>query len=260
MRIAGALGSTLLAGLAAGVAAEQHNAKRDITYVTLTDVVWEIVTVTVYGDAPMQTTTLPALSAADIAVVAAATTPAAPLVAIPTTTADAPQQVVAPVPTSTLITAAAPAAVVDTPTTQLPAVVAPTTTTTPAAAVVAATPAAAAPAAAQQDSAITVGTYSGQGTFYELGLVACGQYYTDADAVAAISYKLFDQNGTPNPNNNPHCNQRIRVFRGSKHVDVAIVDRCAGCEGTYDVDLSPTAFDKLADESEGRVGITWSYL
>lgn len=47
---------------------------------------------------------------------------------------------------------------------------------------------------------VTSGQYSGDGTFYELGLTACGQTYTDNDMVAAISYKLFDQNGTPNPN------------------------------------------------------------
>lgn len=62
------------------------------------------------------------------------------------------------------------------------------------------------------------------------------------------------------PLDNPHCGKKIRVFRNDKSVDVTIVDRCAGCEEEYAVDLSPVAFNVLAAESEGRVAITWSYL
>lgn len=59
-------------------------------------------------------------------------------------------------------------------------------------------------AAAAPVTQSTTGQYSGDGTFYELGLTACGQTYSDSDYVAAISYLLFDQDGTPNPNSANH--------------------------------------------------------
>lgn len=42
-----------------------------------------------------------------------------------------------------------------------------------------------------------------------------------------------------------------------KSVAVTVVDRCQGCaEG--DVDLSPTAFSKLANQDLGRIKVTWT--
>jgi expansin (peptidoglycan-binding protein) len=42
-------------------------------------------------------------------------------------------------------------------------------------------------------------------------------------------------------------------------VDVTVVDRCVGCQA-YDLDFSPEAFDKMADEALGRVDVTWAFL
>lgn len=47
--------------------------------------------------------------------------------------------------------------------------------------------------------------------------------------------------------------------RGNKSVDVVVVDRCVGCLPT-DLDLSPSAFDVLADEALGRVVGSWAWL
>jgi Lytic transglycolase len=46
---------------------------------------------------------------------------------------------------------------------------------------------------------------------------------------------------------------RVRLIRNldSGSVIVTVVDRCEGCQ-EYDLDFSPTAFDALAPESEGR--------
>jgi expansin (peptidoglycan-binding protein) len=43
---------------------------------------------------------------------------------------------------------------------------------------------------------------------------------------------------------------------GGKSVTVAITDRCTGCQ-IGDLDFSPSAFSALADESLGRIDITW---
>ncbi|CAG8492821.1 8626_t:CDS:2 [Acaulospora morrowiae] len=102
--------------------------------------------------------------------------------------------------------------------------------------------------------------YSGDGTFYEVGLGACGITNTDDQLICALNYEMFDP-ATPlnNPNKNPNCGKKIKICRGAREVIVTIYDRCAGCK-YGDIDLSPAAFCKIADPSEGRVPITWSYI
>jgi len=79
--------------------------------------------------------------------------------------------------------------------------------------------------------------------------------------IAAASYRLFDifPGATGNPNLNPICGKTVTASRGGKSVTVRIVDRCAGCEGMFDLDFSPAAFDALADPNLGRVDITWEW-
>ena len=43
----------------------------------------------------------------------------------------------------------------------------------------------------------------------------------------------------------------LTFIAGGKSVLVKVVDRCEGC-AYYDLDFSPSAFDQLASESEGR--------
>lgn len=288
---------------------------RALDIVTVTDIVWDVVTVTEY-DLPSEATTSVEVAETQVAAQTTSTTSAAAIVApeaavapaVSTSAVDVAQsttptvQISAPVPTTTsesapatqavaqepadttvaVAVASSPAAaVVETPatTTTTPIAETPTTTsTTPVAetpTTTLTTPAAAAATTSSATSTTTTGEYSGDGTYYELGLTACGETYTDSDYVAAISYLLFDQDGTANPNSkctplfdklmltisdNPHCGKKIRVFYETESVDVTIVDRCAGCEKTYSVDLSPVAFQQLAPESAGRIAITWSYI
>jgi len=51
----------------------------------------------------------------------------------------------------------------------------------------------------------------------------------------------------------------LTFFTGSRSVVVKVVDRCEGC-AYDDVDFSPSAFDQLASQSEGRVAITWEWV
>lgn len=166
------------------------------------------------------------------------------IVATTTTTPPAP----APTTSSSSSSSAAPAP-------------APTTSNSPVAAVAAApatsSPAAAAPSASSSSSSSS-GTFSGQATFYSPGLGACGETNTDSDMICALNYVQFDAVNTPNPNNNPDCNRKINVFYQGKTITVTMVDRCPGCQDG-DLDLSPTAFSQLADESVGRIDITWDW-
>lgn len=102
--------------------------------------------------------------------------------------------------------------------------------------------------------------YTGDLTYYEPGLGACGWTVSSSDAICAISEKVYDTktiNG--NPNNNAYCGRKILITRGSVQVEVKVVDRCTGCD-YYDIDLAPSVFDKLADSDLGRVTGNWSWV
>ena len=51
------------------------------------------------------------------------------------------------------------------------------------------------------------------GTFYDVGLGACGKTNVASDLVAAISHQAFDNypGHTANPNQNPICNRKVKA-------------------------------------------------
>lgn len=99
---------------------------------------------------------------------------------------------------------------------------------------------------------------AGDATWYNLGMTACGQVFSDNDYVAAIAFSYWT---TPNPNNDPMCQRRARVIDPSngRSVDVAIKDKCASC-GRDDIDLSPAAFQQLRNLDVGRFNINWNWI
>lgn len=109
------------------------------------------------------------------------------------------------------------------------------------------------------------GPYTGDLTYYEPGLGACGITSSSSENIVAVSHILFDsvQSGS-DPNSNPLCGRRMRAQRvkegaGERSVDLRVVDRCTGCKST-DIDVSLSVFNRLADEDLGRVEVTWSWL
>ncbi|KAF8314269.1 barwin-like endoglucanase [Clavulina sp. PMI_390] len=107
------------------------------------------------------------------------------------------------------------------------------------------------------------GTESGQATWFNPALGACGITNTDSDYITAISHQIFNTYpgfvAGSNPNNNPICGHRLAVSYGGKTVDVTITDLCGSCT-EFDLDLSPAAFSSLADEGLGRIPVTWTWL
>ncbi|KAI8880168.1 hypothetical protein K501DRAFT_255467 [Backusella circina FSU 941] len=99
-------------------------------------------------------------------------------------------------------------------------------------------------------------TYKGEGTYYEPGLGSCGKENSSKDMIAAVNYKQMDNGGNPNKNGN--CGKHIKVKGPSGSVTVKVVDTCPSCD-TGDLDLSPAAFEKIADLDDGRVPISWSW-
>ncbi|KIW06104.1 uncharacterized protein PV09_03272 [Verruconis gallopava] len=108
--------------------------------------------------------------------------------------------------------------------------------------------------------------HTGDLTYYEPGLGACGITNTASDSIVAISHLVFDaaQTGS-DPNQNPLCGKKIRVSRyneqvgAQRSVDVTVTDRCVGCKAT-DLDVTTSVFDQLADQDAGRVLATWAWL
>ncbi|CAB4418412.1 unnamed protein product [Rhizophagus irregularis] len=106
---------------------------------------------------------------------------------------------------------------------------------------------------------INVNAFKGDATFYYTGLGACGTTNKNSELVFALPAKNFDPSPGGNPNKNKNCGRRAKVKFGSKSVIVRCVDRCAGCK-PGDIDLSPAAFDKLADRKRGRILVTWEFI
>jgi hypothetical protein len=121
------------------------------------------------------------------------------------------------------------------------------------------------------------------GTFYTPGLGACGGTNNENQDVVAIPFGLWDQvpgwDGA-NPNNNPICGKSIDITYQGKTVTAVVVDECMGCTNNgscgqscqlcifclsvltllNSVDMSPHAFNQLADPSLGRIhGISWKW-
>ena len=108
--------------------------------------------------------------------------------------------------------------------------------------------------------------HAGDGTFYAVGLGACGVAARDDQLVVAVAAAVYDAlgAGTPaqhNPNLNAVCGRRIRARRRgrARAVEVAVVDRCTGC-APGDLDFSPAAFAAVGEAGEGRVPIEWAWV
>jgi len=97
----------------------------------------------------------------------------------------------------------------------------------------------------------------GEGTFYSpgVGLGACGAQNGDAEFVAALNIEQFG--GYVNPADSPACGACINITGPKGSINVKVVDKCPGCKHG-DMDLSPVAFEQIADMAAGRVKIAWS--
>lgn len=89
-----------------------------------------------------------------------------------------------------------------------------------------------------------------------------GTYYTEADGSGNCSFVATPQNllvaamNHTDYNDAALCGACIELSGPKGTVEVRIVDRCPECK-SGDVDLSPQAFDQVADRAAGRVPISW---
>ncbi|TRX88224.1 hypothetical protein FHL15_010913 [Xylaria flabelliformis] len=90
--------------------------------------------------------------------------------------------------------------------------------------------------------------FSGDMTWYNPGLGACGWTNGDGDAVVALS-----------PSKSGNCGKTINIHYQGKSTTAKVVDKCPGCAAEA-IDVSPTVFDKLANRDQGRVPVTWEFI
>lgn len=96
---------------------------------------------------------------------------------------------------------------------------------------------------------------TGDITFYDVGLGACGT--TNDGTTEDVIALPFGMMGTES-NNNPFCNKKVTITKGSVSIQATVVDKCMGCLKDS-IDLSEHAFKQLADESVGRTQVTWFF-
>lgn len=140
------------------------------------------------------------------------------------------------------------------------AYVAPTTSTTSSAP--AATTSASSGSGSSSGLAASGTEYTGDLTWYDVGLGACGLTSTSDEAIVAISQDIFDnaQYKTANPNLNPLCGKYVTITgKDGSSYQAKVVDRCVGC-AEADLDLSQGFFNKVTSNGDGRVsGMSWTW-
>lgn len=93
---------------------------------------------------------------------------------------------------------------------------------------------------------------SGEGTYYAAtGAGACGFPASSATPLLVAAMNA------PNWSGSGVCGMCAKVTGPLGEVTVKIVDLCPEC-AAGDLDLSPAAFDMIAERSAGRVPITWT--
>lgn len=92
--------------------------------------------------------------------------------------------------------------------------------------------------------------FSGDATYFNVGLGACGHHNNNNQLVAALNKPQYGGGGD--------CGKRAHIKGPKGEVTVTIVDECPGC-AYGSLDLSPAAFSHIAELRQGRVHIEWQW-
>lgn len=109
-------------------------------------------------------------------------------------------------------------------------------------------PVASAPLA--QERAVEKRASTGKGTWYDVGLGACGKRNNNNQPIIAVNKPQW---------NKKLCGKWVTVThtKNKKSARGYIEDMCPGCKKGY-LDLSPSIFKKLAPLSAGVIPISWN--
>jgi len=87
---------------------------------------------------------------------------------------------------------------------------------------------------------------------------ACGGFHSDSDLIGAMNQGRYGDSSQKSS----ECGRQVRITnpKNGKEVVITIVDDCPTCPLINSIDLSPSAFNEIADPVEGEVPISWVYL
>ncbi|KAL7420484.1 hypothetical protein Q5752_004434 [Cryptotrichosporon argae] len=99
-------------------------------------------------------------------------------------------------------------------------------------------------------------THTGQATYFEVGLGACGSYNVDTDMIVALNSAQYEANDGGN------CGQYLEIENTSngKTAYAYVADECPSC-AYGSLDMSPALFSELSggDMDEGVFPISWHF-
>ncbi|RDX50327.1 hypothetical protein K466DRAFT_600667 [Polyporus arcularius HHB13444] len=93
---------------------------------------------------------------------------------------------------------------------------------------------------------------TGRGTWFNVGLGACGKTNKDSDKIIAISSKIYG--------GGKHCDRKVKIknTKNGKTATAKVRDECPGC-GANDIDMSPSLFKQLGSLDEGVLKVSWDF-
>ncbi|RDA93611.1 hypothetical protein CP533_6177 [Ophiocordyceps camponoti-saundersi (nom. inval.)] len=118
------------------------------------------------------------------------------------------------------------------------------------------------PAAQYSESTTNSGSsaakFSGQITYYTVGMGSCGYDDTGKDQTGNIVAISKDKMGTQS-NGNPMCGQKINIHANGKTTQATVRDKCMGC-AENNIDVNEKIFKELFGSLDGgRMPVTWSF-
>lgn len=76
----------------------------------------------------------------------------------------------------------------------------------------------------------------------------------------AVAQEWFDHfsGGDDNPNHNPICGKKIKIYKNGKEEHATITDICPPCtKGS--IDMSQSLFEALENLDVGRCNVKWEF-
>lgn len=96
---------------------------------------------------------------------------------------------------------------------------------------------------------------SGQATYFQTGLGACGWTSSDSDFIVALNEPMYQIDS--------HCGEKVAIHNPAKGTwaVATVVDECPGC-AWGSLDMSPALFSALnqGDMDEGVFHIGWHFI
>ncbi|KAI4141234.1 MAG: hypothetical protein LQ340_007689 [Diploschistes diacapsis] len=103
---------------------------------------------------------------------------------------------------------------------------------------------------------------TGDATFYAVGLGACGQTSDPSEMIVAVPDQVMGSLSSGS-DMNPLCGKKVSItlIDGVGPVTATVMDKCGGCDGPYDLDMSTGLFSALGgDSNAGRyTNMTWTW-